>query len=151
MDTANPVKNKGGRPTKCTDKLIADITALIRDGNYIEVSALAVGITERCYYKWVVKGTEREEQGINPEDDIYVRFVQACKKAHSEAETRLMSELNSPDTKNWQRLAWILERTRAKRYAQRQEIQVSSSKTGVLELPEGEDSYAEWQKALARG
>jgi len=96
-------------PSKITDELIDQICEHIRDGNYVETSCLACGIAKRTFYNWAKRGEQESNEG---QETIYARFYERLHEAYSLAEVDLIRRINRKDEKNWQRLAWILERSR---------------------------------------
>jgi len=121
----------GGQPTKLTKELTDKIVGYIRQGNYIEVACQACGIDPRSYYTYLQNAEgarERVErgEGLSESESLLIEFSQAIKKAHSEAEIELTSELRSKP-RDWQNLAWILERTRNERYGQRQGLDLKAN------------------------
>ena len=117
----------GGQPTKLTDKLITEIVGYISKGNYIEVSCQACGIDKVTYYDYLKQAEAlKDKTGALSEGELrLLEFSNAVKKAHSEAEVELTSELRSK-SRDWQNLAWLLERTRNERYGQRQQLDLAS-------------------------
>ena len=117
----------GGQPTKLTDELIAEIESYILKGNYIEVSCQAVGITRESYYTYLQLAEElraREVSTLSEAENRLITFSDTVKKAHAQAELGMAEELKT--SPQWQRYAWLLERTRNERYGQRQGLEVSA-------------------------
>jgi hypothetical protein len=119
----------GGQPTKLTDTLQDKIVSLIAAGNYIETACQACGIDDLLYYQYTRNAKEALEkpEAERTEHELrLIEFYKATKKAHSEAEAKLLSELQSPTVKDWQRLAWVLERTRQDKYALKAKLDISN-------------------------
>ena len=119
-----------GAPSKLPPELTQQICDTISQGNYIEVACQAVGIDDATYYRYVALAKEALEKP--PEDrteseESYIAFYDAVKKAHAVAELDLNAKIINPlYAKDWQRFAWILERTRQDRYALRSKLDLSS-------------------------
>ncbi len=63
---------------KLTPELQESICHKIKLGCTRKYAAIASGITERTFYKWMAKGEERRQ-------GVYVQFIQSIKKAEAEA------------------------------------------------------------------
>ena len=118
-----------GQPTKLTDELITEIEQYILKGNYIEVSCQAVGIDRASYYEYLnlaeeARGKAGRGEGLSETEQRLITFSNTVKKAHAQAETGMTEELKT--NPQWQRYAWLLERTRNERYGQRQGLEVSA-------------------------
>ena len=115
---------KTGAPSKLTPETMNRIISVIEAGNYIEVACQSVGINIDTYYHWLERAREDIEEGLSETESSYITFSEAVKKAHAAAELVLLSKIR--DCKDWQRFAWILERTRQERYALRSKLDLSS-------------------------
>jgi hypothetical protein len=82
------------------------------------------------YYNYIreaKEAIEKPESERSEREVSLIEFLKATKKAHKEAEVKLLSQLQSPLIRDWQRLAWILERTRNERYGQRQGLDLKAN------------------------
>lgn len=133
METAPTRKKPPGRTSLLTPERQERIVNLIASGNYIETACQASGISTATYYGWQARGkTERERLNINPDAEpdpkeaIYLDFLEATEKAFAEAEARNLSIIQDAAIDGtWQAAAWILERTRGKRYVRTEKAEVS--------------------------
>lgn len=119
-----------GAPTKLTDELTEEIVALIGDGAYIETAAEAVGICRATLYNWLDWGSEGREP--------YAAFLDALTRARARAEIDLLRRVQDGDSKGTgfgkaKAAAFLLERTRPDKYAQRVNLKVEEAVTKVLE------------------
>lgn len=108
--------------TKLTTERQAQIVEALRNGNYIETAARYAGITPQAFWKWMKRGTE-ERQAIedgadpNPDEEIYVDFVDAVEKARGQSEMRNVGLIQKAAVDGtWQAAAWFLERSYPKRW-----------------------------------
>jgi hypothetical protein len=84
---AAPPVRPPGRPTKLTPELVAKICALIRAGNYPEISARASGIGATTYYRWMAEGERLARENLTgPERE----FWESVEDAEAEGETQLV-------------------------------------------------------------
>lgn len=135
MTEPTPLKPKkaGGRQTLLTPQRQQTIVNLISAGNYIETACQAVGISHQTWANWQNRGrTERERLNVqkdakpDPKETPYLEFVEAVEKAFAEAEARNLALIqNAALAGTWQAAAWILERTRGKRYVRTEKAEVS--------------------------
>jgi len=117
----------GGQPTKLTDKLITEIVGYISKGNYIEVSCQACGIDQSTYHEYIKLAHELEGKdpaALTEAELRLLEFSKSVKKAHAQAELWIMDQIQT--SPQWQRYAWINERTRNERYGQRQQVDMVS-------------------------
>ncbi len=105
-----------GRKTKLTPELQDDVVKRIRAGNYIKVACQAVGISHTAYFDWLKKGQE----GKSP----YAEFLDAIKKAESEAHVNYVAIVASHAPKQWQAAAWWLERRFPDKWGRRDRLDV---------------------------
>ena len=105
---------------KLTDDLINEIAALIREGNYIETTCRAVGISSQTYRTWKKRG-EAATSGI------YRRFFEAIDQSEAKAESRYLGVIkDAANSKTWQAAAWYLERKYPERWGRRQFTDITS-------------------------
>lgn len=101
---------------KLTDEMIANAVKGIEEGNYACTVALALGISERSFWRWLEKG-EKANSGI------YSRFWHAIKKAEGIREKELLGIIRKAANRNWQAAAWMLERMAPEKFGRRERIQ----------------------------
>ncbi len=96
-------------------KIAKDITALIEAGHFAVVAAVASGISESTFYRWMERGREAKS-------GQYREFWELVGKAKALAETRYLEvvRLVSNDERHKNRLkaaTWWLERRHAGKYS----------------------------------
>lgn len=101
------------RPSILTDALITEFCAKVRISGSIETAIKATGIGRESYYGWA---RQVREGGGSP---MAKQFIAAVEKA--EGEIKLIREhmLSKHFDRNWQALAWWLERKYSPEYGQR--------------------------------
>lgn len=77
-------KNKGGRPSILTRKLMQDILALVEEGNYLKDAVLAQGVYEQTYYRWIEKGEADRAIGKHT---IHAQLCESATCARAKART----------------------------------------------------------------
>jgi len=140
--TPLPTKRTRGRDSLLTPERQATIIQLIAAGNYIETACQATGISHQTWHNWQARGrTERERLNVqkdatpDPKEAKYLDFVEAVEKAFAEAEARNLSLIqNAALAGTWQAAAWILERTRGKRYVRTEKAEVSGPDDGPVRI-----------------
>jgi len=100
-------KNKRGRPGKLTPEMKELIIKYILSGNYIEVAALAAGISKVTLYNWIKRGRRAREQG---RWNIYRDFLNAIEQAFAKSEAHDVFIITQAAETQWQASAWRLER-----------------------------------------
>jgi transposase len=132
----------GGRPTLLTAERQQTILDLIAAGNYIDTATKAAGISHQTLYNWIARGTtERERLQVNPDaepdpkEQKYLEFLEESEKAFAIAEARNMAIIQrAAHDGTWQAAAWILERTRGKRYQRVDKSEISGPEGGPLRI-----------------
>lgn len=122
----------GGRPpipSKLTPELQAALCECLRLGMSIEHSCDRVGINSVTFRRW-------KRAGAKYDDQIYVEFVAAIKRAESDFVDDNMRDIRAAAAsgKAWTAAAWLLERRLPEYYAQKQIEEVSALKTEMAEL-----------------
>jgi hypothetical protein len=103
-------KRGRGQPTKLTPEVTERLVEALKAGNYIETACTYAGIGVSTYHAWVAKA---EETGANKD---FTDFLDAVKKARSEAEIRNVALIQQAAQKNWTAAAWWLERSQPARW-----------------------------------
>ena len=113
---------KTGRPVgsiRLTKGVQTVILRGIRVGLTYDRAAQLAGITPRTFYLWKQKGA----QGNAP---VYIRFLQALKKAEIEGEAAALQEIiKAAKSGTWQAAAWILERRFPDRWSRIQKFEIA--------------------------
>ncbi len=91
------------RPTLLTKPLLKRICRILAEGNSIETSSAASGVSGRTFHNWMERG-ERDGKGI------YFQFFQGVTRARAEAKISLTSKIVKAAPRDWKAAAWLLER-----------------------------------------
>jgi transposase len=98
---------RNGRPSELTPEVTERVCQVLRAGNYLEVAAVAAGISRSTCYDWLKRG---DPEGTAPADAPYRDFRESVEKARAEGEARNVTLIAQAAPKNWQAAAWLLER-----------------------------------------
>jgi hypothetical protein len=101
-----------GRPTKLTPEIQDAICNVIQSGCFLETAAIMVGLDKTTLFRWLKRGA-KEGSGK------FREFRTAIRKAMAHAEVRDLIKLQKAGDKNWQAIAWRLERRYPKRWGRR--------------------------------
>lgn len=113
-------KNKGGRPSKITPEITKEIADYIRAGNYPETAAELAGISKRTFYYWL-------KRGFKSKTGIHKEFLHTIKEAEAYAEGAAVERIRVAGDKNWQALAWWLERKYPDKWGRMQKVELEHS------------------------
>lgn len=103
-----------GRPPKLTPAVIEQVCNAVRGGNYLDIAASLVGINRRTLHDWLRRGAAQKS-------GLYRELSLAVEKALAQAEARDVLRIDKAGEKNWQAIAWKLERRFPKRWGRRKE------------------------------
>lgn len=114
-----------GRKPKLTKGLIQNAEKLLKGGNYVETVCEYLGIGTTTWYRWMQEG-EQANFGLKRE------FWEAIKKAESEAEIRLVTDLQkiADEERTWQAIAWMLERKYPDRWGKKDRLDANLTHSG---------------------
>jgi hypothetical protein len=120
-----------GQPTKLTPELAEQIVKAIEAGNYNETAAEAAGIDLKTFYNWMNWGRDGKEP--------FTAFFQSVTRARANAELDLVDAVRAGDGKGEgfgraKAAAFMLERTRAKKFAQRINVKVQDELERMLDV-----------------
>ena len=118
----------GGRPSKLTDELCDNICQNIREGNTLQYSVQKEGIHYSTYRLWMKKGEESKTQ-----TGKFFEFYEAIKKAQSEGKNNLVKGIEEHGKKNWQALAWLLERMYPSEFGRTQRVDMKADVKSKVE------------------
>lgn len=104
------------RPTKLDNDKILQAVKLIRGGCFNSTVAHFLGISDRTFYNWVKQGRQDQEDGKNT---AARRFFEEVKRAEASAEASAIMGILRAGKKQWQALAWYLERKYPDRWGQK--------------------------------
>lgn len=109
------------RPSKLTPELRDKICKLIEEGNYPAQAASLEGVAESTFYDWMKRGREAKYKSK------FSEFMEAVKKAESEAEKYHVGIIKKAAKEKWTASAWYLERKYPERWGRRQQVQLEHS------------------------
>lgn len=106
------------RPTKLTPDIQKKIVELIEEGQFAEIAANCVGISERTFYNCL-------KRGKNEEHGPFFQFFQAIEQASAKSEVEALDIIWIASERDWRAAAWYLERRFPKKWGKRQRNEVS--------------------------
>lgn len=139
------------RTTRLNAKLADKIFDRIRAGNYPETSAVAEGVPQSTFWEWMKQGKAQRD---DPKS-VYGRFFLGVDRARAEAEADLVAEVRAGDTQDRKKAkaaAWLLERTRSKRFGAVIRHRVEDELERMLDIAERvleRDAFRKLCEALA--
>lgn len=108
--------------SKLTPETCEAICTSIAKGNTIKYSVMKEGIHESTFYNWMKKGEESKTQR-----GIYYEFFESIKKAQEEGKNHLVRGIQEHGKKNWQAMAWLLERKYPHEFGRRENVKMEHS------------------------
>lgn len=117
------------RPSKLTPEVQSAICKALRIGVPIKLMCDAVGISYACYYGWLQAGKRHDDQ-------VYVDFLDATKKARAQFVKRNLHKIQSAarDPKTWTAAAWLLERLHPNHFARANTEKIAEMEAKIAEL-----------------
>lgn len=117
--------------SKLTEELCDKICKDIQQGGTLKYAAMHNGITEQTFYNWMKRGEESKTQ-----TGKFFEFFESVKRAQEDGKTRLISKIEMHGERNWQALAWLLERMYPDEFGRTQRVDMradvkSENKTTV--------------------
>lgn len=97
------------RPSLLNEELIKKFEEELSQGLPVRYTCDLLGITQPSFSNWMSKGEDNINEGN--EETLYAQFFIAIKKAQALYVKNSLTLINS-GVKNWQSIAWALERTR---------------------------------------
>jgi hypothetical protein len=132
--TRSRARGAGGRPSKYTPALGAQLCKLVSLGVAMTAACKAEGIGRKTLYRWREYGA----QGREP----YRSFVRDLNRSLAKAETAITLHVVRAAQRDWRAGAWWLERRAPDRYGPKQTVR--------LEKPLTELTEAELEAAIAQ-
>lgn len=130
-----------GRPSKLTPEIQGRICQAIAAGNYMETAAAYCLVDKPTLYAWMKKGnTQRHGK--------YRDFLNAMDEALAKAEIRGVTTIAAAGAKQWQAAAWLLERTRPKRFG-RKLLELTGANGGPIQTEERGTALLDTLRRLA--
>ena len=120
-------KRRKGKPYSIKPSQIEKICNLVRAGNYVKPSVLAVGVNYNTFLSYMKKG----KKDIKP----YDKYYQMVEQAKAEFETGAVSKISdSGNDGNVGAYMWMLPRMYPKRWQTTQRIEAEVDNTQKIEL-----------------
>lgn len=110
-------RGRRGRPSKLTESLVVDMLVLARIGLSESAIANSVMIDESTLIKWKQKNKV---------------FNNRLKNAREQGKAVLVNSIFGHGRKNWQSLAWILERMHREQFALNQKVELTGAAGGPI-------------------
>jgi transposase len=105
---------------KFTSRRKNAILRKMREGHYAKNAAETSGITEQTLYNWLKKGEDADQY---PE---HAEFLEAYRRAEATAEEKAIKAIQAAFPDDWRAAMTYLERRYPRRWAKRQDVDVTS-------------------------
>lgn len=133
-------EKRGSKPRIFDPERQKRLLDALRAGNYQETAIVYAGLSRARFFAAMARGrAERDrldeggEPSADPDEALYVEFVNEVERARAEAEIRAISNIRLAGAKNWQAEAWFLERTNPQRFGRRIAAEVTGKDGGPVE------------------
>ena len=117
---------------KIDPDIIAEITKVIRAGNYAQVAAQYVGISESTFYRWMERG-EKDPDRLD-KGGLYRELWESVKKAETQSEVRAVAIIQDHMKLNWAAAMTYLERKHPRRWGRRETHAITGADGGPLKI-----------------
>lgn len=132
LDKPPPLKDLGGRPTKCTPELTEEFCHYVKRMLPPDRVCGLLGITPVSYYSWMKQGreyAEAVEEGNKPiaSHKIFYMFMMHINRAKAQYMMRILNRsfVSDKAQQQWQRDAWLLERRDRVNWARHERMDVA--------------------------
>jgi hypothetical protein len=119
--------NRGGRPTKFTPHLGAEVIKALNAGMLLQDAAEFAGIHRDTLHTWLTKGAKRR----NPLDALRA-FSDEVRRARMSAKLRAVAYVHGAMKENWKAAAWWLQVTDPKHYGPKIRVTLEQEFTDAL-------------------
>ncbi|MEM2508966.1 MAG: transposase [Candidatus Thermoplasmatota archaeon] len=111
------LKNKKmARKSKLTAEVEEALLKMIEQGLTVKRACNALGISEKTFYSWIERGKTGKGK--------YAEFLDKVKKAEAKFIADAVEKIKEAGQKNWQALAWLLERKFPEEFGKKESLQV---------------------------
>uniref|UniRef100_A0A6M3LU64 Putative terminase n=1 Tax=viral metagenome TaxID=1070528 RepID=A0A6M3LU64_9ZZZZ len=111
-------RGRTGRPTKLNEQLITDLEVLARIGLSEKAMCESVMLSQDSYFRWKKRNKD---------------FSERIKRARNTGKSKLVNSIYGHGRRNWQALAWLLERQYRDEYAlDKQKVEVTGKSGGAI-------------------
>lgn len=111
------------RQTKLTKQIIERVERCLSRGNTRITAAAVSGVARSSFNEWLRRGARAAEADVIPAgEELYAEFYTRVDKAWGEATEEMIDVIRDAgmgDDPQWQAIAWLLERTRPRQFARR--------------------------------
>lgn len=107
------------------------IVESLENGNYLEPSAEAAGVSRQTVLEWIRRGEGRDSRSQEPE---FVVFAAEVRRARALAEARMVQVLTSAAVEDWRAAEAWLKRARPSRWTEKQQVDHTSGGQSLAEL-----------------
>ena len=87
--------NKSPIPRKLNQGMIDALSLAIAKGNYAITACQLCGISEDCFYHWLVLAKTDASDGLTSDESPYVRLTESLKTAEAEAEAEMVARVRA--------------------------------------------------------
>lgn len=128
------------RPSILTDALTDQVTALVREGHYVETVCESIGIAKQTYYNWLEQAETQRDHDPSI-DTAQTKFLDAVKRAEAEAEISIGRSWLAAGPKEWPKYATFSSRRFRKRWHDRETEQHNTFVQNNYQLMPGQAGY----------
>lgn len=115
-----------GAPSRYSEELAEKVIQHILLDQSVSEAAQAAGLHIDTIMGWVERGAQGNSK--------YKDFAERYKKAQAQTEARFLSKVQDPNTRDWQRWAWMLERKWPNRWGRRLDITSAGEKIDSVDV-----------------
>lgn len=126
-----------GRKSKLTYELINELETLVKEGYTNQDCCAVLDINQTTFYNWINRAEEVSNDEVElakSENQIYLELVKTLKRADTQRKNDLKAKIERHGNKQWQALAWILERGYPGEFGKQDSIEVGISPDNTLIL-----------------
>ena len=98
------------------------IVQALKQGNYLETSAVYAGLSKSLLYEWIKIGRKTDDK-----TNIYKIFVDAIESAMTYAEMRDLQRLDRHGETDWRVISWKMSRRYASRWGDKVDVNLSGN------------------------
>ena len=118
-------KTKIGRKIKLTPELIESFVKKLKVGSYAKYVAESEGITERCFYLWLERGSKAEKlhelrKKVPESERLFFQFFQSVRRSEATAQITLTAMVFSQAKEDWRAALAIMSRKWPEQWAKKE-------------------------------
>jgi len=155
MKAKGKPETKIGRKIKLTPQLIEEFKKKLTVGAYAKYVAMSEGITERCYYLWLERGSRAEklwELGKKvPESEVlFFQFFQSVRQAEATAQVTLTAMVFSQAQEDWKAAMELMARKWPEQWAKKEFVDFKGTIDGLDKKTEALNEFEDMFKDVPR-